>query len=907
MNTEEIISGQWQRLNNLHRISKKPILIKMKEGATPEGADYDEYNWVEWQAHWKKVKVPIYTRTILTSEVCFDPDVKNWNILKEELTKLYDYSKDNNIPLQLAYSGGAGIHGHLFLNSFELDEDVIKKASLYDIDISKIVRDTVMDLLLKDAGASRQRLEIDNGKVTFDKNGKGSMIREFGTTRPDGGYKTLITSIPDSKEEARKLPLVFPGPIELWTIPDGYIGAINEALKEAIKKAEDKKEYNINDMRLEGNELKSFPCMAHLLKNGARSRYYGAVAITLLSKRCGLSQVITEGHINKFFDKCDITDDERILRINNVKTLDSSHHNFSCRKVKEHFGDDICKFEKCVFFPKVIKAKAIAAEKESNTTPEHIKKLADEKMKDGAAGEFILDNHQKMHKGDRNLAKTLMVSVGIQSVKNSAGIQAKASGRPGGGKTHCFKTMAHLIPQKYIVKSTFSDKGLYYRKIPTGAIIFSDDVNLSEDLEGVIKRANSNFQDGDTYTTVKDHGTVELTIPPRVSFWLTSVDDNQSAQLLSRQFCGNIDESETQDSEVTDFQLEQAYLGTEELPLTDDVLVCREIFRRIKEQLFIVQIPFSKNLEWKDKSNHRNLSIFLDIIKAFTVLNYKNRITHEGSLIAHVDDYTAAKELYDDKAETQTTKKNEGELKVLKFIHRKQGKTKDPVNIDVIHTGLNLSRGRVHQILHGMKDKPDSGLLAKEPSLHYEKRSVKIGETTTTKGFYWIDEHFELLDSYSGVVNLKSEVVKHCKRCYSTVNPLLIYENDKLLSTVSTVIEKERENNKNNGSNGKNDKKNLSLTKTQKKPNSANSGSTDNENTVNSGGDSALTALTVQKSPLELGKETMKYLSTWKRPENIEAARELAIDHLRKFDRSQDDKFLGVIVDGAFQTMRWIP
>jgi hypothetical protein len=161
--SEDIIKQQRKQFDSLQAISKKPIFIKMKEGATPEGADYDEYMWVDYKMRWNKVTVPIYTRSILANEVCFDPDVKNWNILQEELTKLYDYSKDNNIPLQLGYSGGDGIHGHLFLNSFELDKDVIKKASLYDIDISKIVRDTVLDLLLKDAGANRQRLKIDNG------------------------------------------------------------------------------------------------------------------------------------------------------------------------------------------------------------------------------------------------------------------------------------------------------------------------------------------------------------------------------------------------------------------------------------------------------------------------------------------------------------------------------------------------------------------------------------------------------------------------------------------------------------------------------------------------------------------------------------------------------------------------
>jgi hypothetical protein len=283
MACEDVIKRQRQYLDMLQAISRKPILMKIREGATPEGADYDEYMWVDYKMRWNKVTVPIYTRTILTNEVCFDPDVKEWHVLKEELQKLYDYSKANNIPLQFAFSGGNGIHGHLFLNNFEIYENDLKNAEKYDVDLRKIVRDTVMNQLLKDSGASRSRLKIDSGKVTFDKGSKGSMVREFGTTRPDGGFKTLIQKIPYTREEAQLLPLVFPQSIEQWTLPEGYIEGINTAIADAIKKAEECNDYNTEIFHLEGNELIAFPCMKKLLKNGANSRYYGAVSITLLS------------------------------------------------------------------------------------------------------------------------------------------------------------------------------------------------------------------------------------------------------------------------------------------------------------------------------------------------------------------------------------------------------------------------------------------------------------------------------------------------------------------------------------------------------------------------------------------------------------------------------------------------
>jgi hypothetical protein len=749
----------------------------MKEGATPEGADYDEYMWVPYMERWNKVKEPIYTRTILNNEICFDPDVKDWNVLNNELKKLYDYSKNNKIPLYFAYSGGAGIHGHLFLNSFELDKDVIKKATLYDIDISKIVRDTVLDLLLKDAGANRQRLKIDNGKVTFDKNGKGSMIIEFGTTRPDGGYKTLITSIPDSKEEARKLPLVFPGPIELWNIPDRYIEVINETIKEAIKKAEDRKEYNINDMKLEGNELKSFPCMAHLLKNGATSRYYGAVAITLLSKRCGLSQVITEGHINKFFDNCDITDDERALRINNVKTLDSSHHNFSCRKVKEHFGDDVCKFDRCVFFPKVLKANRIAAEKEENTTPEHIIKTANEKLENGIALDFLMENYQRLHIGDSITGKTVFAAIGAQSCINANGIQPKLSAGSGKGKSHAVSSCLHCVPSEYVLETSLSGKALFHSDdLKPGMLIFSDDTEPDETLQEVIKRSSTNFQKTTNHRiSIKDGSewtTTTKSIPPRIVWVLTSVNDNGSLEYLNRQLNLSVDESSEQDQRVVEKLLDNAVLGEIEFPINDDVLICREIIRDIKSKAFTVTIPYAKNIIWNDTENRRNLSQFLDLIRAFAVFNYRKRDKKNGNettIEADKADFNNALSMYSKRANNQRLKLNDNELNVLEKM------IKDiPYKIEQLQDMLGKSYTSVRFMFHGRPGHENGGLLSKVPSLKYIPETEFLGTSkivghdeyekelfetkkTRQKHVYVLTENFSIenLNSHGSIAHLK--------------------------------------------------------------------------------------------------------------------------------------------------------
>jgi hypothetical protein len=452
----DIIKQQRKYLDKLQAISKRPILIKMKEGATPEGADPDEYRWVPYMERWLKVVSPIYTRTILPNEVCFDPDVKDWPVLKEEMQKIFDFCKATSIPVLFAYTGGSGIHGHLFMTAVELDTESIKKAEQYDIDLPKIIRDTVMNIIIRGAGANRQRLKIDSGKVTFDKGGKGSMIREFGTTRPDGGVKTLISTIPTTREDACKLPLVFPDTVERWTPPGNYIAEINIAITNAIEKAERNSEYSIENISLLGNDIDAFPCIKKLLKVGAESRYYGAVSITLLCRRCGIPWPTTEEYIKKFFSKCDISAEEAKLRINNVKTLESSGHNFSCRKVKEHFGEDICSFDKCVLCKKFEKQKTETDGIEQ--TPDRIKDAANKLMAENEQLDFIRDTFQTMHAGDKTLAESLIISVGDQSVLNSDGIHPAVSGRFGGGKTHGCKCMLHLLDQQYVLKTSLSDK-----------------------------------------------------------------------------------------------------------------------------------------------------------------------------------------------------------------------------------------------------------------------------------------------------------------------------------------------------------------------------------------------------------------------------------------------------------------
>jgi len=336
---------------------------------------------------------------------------------------------------------------------------------------------------------------------------------------------------------------------------------------------------------------------------------------------------------------------------------------------------------------------------------------------------YILQEHQKMHIGDRGIALTLLLSIAVQSVSNSQGIQPKVSGESGKGKTHCCKAMAHLMPSGWILETTLSDKVIYRMPLKDGMVIFSDDVDLSTSLENTIKRATTNFQEETVYTTLnKEHDVNYLSIPSRIVWWLTSVDDNQSIQLLNRQFGGGVDETPEQDEKVLLFQKDQATTGKMGLPLTEEVMVCRGIINNVKEQNFTVKIPFAHRINWPHASNRRNFEMFTDLIYGFAVLRHEQRnIDETGVLIADIMDFESARELYSSRAKTQLSKTTNSENRLLEALVKLDYRA----TYEELCQEVGLSQGRISQLLTGKGKGHDSGLLHKIPSLSIDMTGHK--------------------------------------------------------------------------------------------------------------------------------------------------------------------------------------
>lgn len=761
MNTSDIPFQQIKYLDILFDIAKhtnkKKVSIKIREGATPTGEDYDLYNWLNYQQIKHKIKEPIYTAGTLQNEIVFDPDISDWQLMRQEMNKVLDFLNIEKIPYQLAYSGGKSIHLHIFIGKISFDAEIIDNKNTFDFDIFKTVRTELMNIIFKESGANRDIIGLDLPKITFSKDKKGSMVRFYGTTRADGHFKTLIQTIPETKEAAQKLKLIFPDKIEVWNVPEKFSKIVNDSIKLNISKAKEDNHVKFENMILDGTVLKKFPCMKEILgKDGIIAkdgqRYYTGQAIMLLGRKCGKSYPECSEILKEYYGRCQkydstFTDAAIKLRVDNLKTEYESNDQFSCRKFKEKvsFGINVCNYPKCPIKKHV--DRTIKKDEQKTATTETIdipqekltwiKQESDRMLGEGSAFDHLMTTYSRLHVGDTITGKSMFVAQGAQACKNTSGLQTKISANSGMGKTHSAMVVMHQTPQEYLLDSSLTPKVLFRMNIKPGMILYSDDVEPNEDLQEVIKRSSTNFQKETHHTYLANDEVCFGTIPPRVNWLLTSVNDNGSMEYLNRQLNLGVDESTDQDDKVFNGQVKKAMTGEDELPINDDVLISREILRDIKKHLFTVIVPFADKIVWEmDKHNRRNFSQFLDIIRGFSVFNYRNRKhIDENTIEATEKDFEDAVKMYGARAVNQRLKLNDNEISIIKKME--QGIS---YYIEQIQEKTDLPYMTVYRAFHGRDNSSSGGLLHKVKGLMYAPETEFLGKTEVSDD-KWETEH----------------------------------------------------------------------------------------------------------------------------------------------------------------------
>lgn len=369
-------------------------------------------------------------------------------------------------------------------------------------------------------------------------------------------------------------------------------------------------------------------------------------------------------------------------------------------------------------------------------------------LKNGDPIKYIRETIEEHHVGDEKTEECICVSIAGQSCLNTDGIQTAVNGDSGSGKSHLMKIHLHLVPNKYKEVTSLSPKAAYYMNLKPGTIIFSDDTTPSEEMEEVIKRATTNYQEYTKHTIVRDGKPETFMVPPRINWYLTSVDSEVSLQLLNRQLTFNTSNDPEHKNAIFAKQQEKAVTG--EMPVidvTERVLVCRRIYDIIKSQTFKVKIPFAKRIELEDKSNSRVFPMFLDMIKGYTIFFHMQRETDgDGYLLATEEDFNKAKALFESQTEGIVSKLNDKERAILRHI-----KSHPRCTIQSIAEGTGYSYATVRNIIKGRPKSKSAGegLLEKVKGLSISEEI----HTTEEDEKYKISkkaERFILSDKFDG-------------------------------------------------------------------------------------------------------------------------------------------------------------
>ena len=140
-----------------------------------------------------------------------------------------------------------------------------------------------------------------------------------------------------------------------------------------------------------------------------------------------------------------------------------------------------------------------------------------------------------------------------------------------------------------------------------------------------------------------------------------NVEDTLDEQTLNRMVGVDADESPEADEAAHKLTALRRHDGMLAYPITFDVLVCRDIYRILHDEIgpFTVAVPFADKIVWPHKENRRNFDIFCDFICGFAALRCMQRDRREGVVFATRADFDDAVKLYRKINKTQTTKLNE--------------------------------------------------------------------------------------------------------------------------------------------------------------------------------------------------------------------------------------------------------
>lgn len=402
--------------------------------------------------------------------------------------------------------------------------------------------------------------------------------------------------------------------------------------------------------------------------------------------------------------------------------------------------------------------------KNDNESPEWVKKEASEVMEQGGTVEYIIETFKTLHQGDLSAGKLVYCCQFTPHIENSKGLHPKTTGESGKGKSALVEAVIHTMPEEWYLKASLSSKALFYNDVKPGTLIFCDDYKQNEDIDTIIKQTTSRFHKPYNYLSVdRADGTMkgrDLSIPEELVWAITSVDSDQDLQVLNRAVPLDVDDSPDTDEKVANNFLILAKTGEDDLPETEEVMVCREILRVLKSKRYRVKVPYADRIIWRDQSNRRNLPMFLDIIMALAFWNQFDRETDDdGHLLASEEDFNEAKLLYcgETRKDSFKSKLTAQEMKLAMLIRDAGGKLSRQDAIDK----MKVSAGRIDQLTRGkMRSGERKGGLEQKITgftIEQESNTIRYDDSTSKTvrvTMFNLGDGFDIWNEVEDVVSL---------------------------------------------------------------------------------------------------------------------------------------------------------
>ena len=275
-----------------------------------------------------------------------------------------------------------------------------------------------------------------------------------------------------------------------------------------------------------------------------------------------------------------------------------------------------------------------------DTDIETTKKAIDIMTKGDPIG-YILDTWNKFHLGDRPFGYVLLCSSVCSSVAASDGLTINFNGDSGWRKSHGCRSMLHLIPQKWWIQRSLGDKAIFYSNtVQPDMILFSDDVQMSDDMKMIFKNSIRDFQEQfeqETDNTLRKD--VVLKVPPRLTWWLTAAADVGDDETERRCLKIGIEVNEQRSNILSDRLQKRRKTGEEKYPEDyPEVRICRAIFKELKSRK--EKVIFNFNLKFKDSINIDTQNIIFEMLLATALLNkYKRQRDYDGAILASKEDF----------------------------------------------------------------------------------------------------------------------------------------------------------------------------------------------------------------------------------------------------------------------------